>query len=107
MRYKGRSREGGVASEGLRWCDGIFVGIHRRTNQYLVFDAVHDIRQAKTVMIFPDELKFDVDMAQAVNITLQHVHDSSAQNEYFTEPIFLQAPIPGVGIMRGHSKGAT
>ena len=38
LRYKGRSREGGVASEGIRWCDGIYVGIHRRTNQYPVFD---------------------------------------------------------------------
>ena len=34
LRFKGRFREGGVASEGLRCSDGIFVGVLRRTNQY-------------------------------------------------------------------------
>ena len=34
VRYKGRPREGGVAGESICWRDGIFVGIHRRTNQY-------------------------------------------------------------------------
>ena len=41
LRFKGRSREGGVAGEGICWSDGIFVGIHRRMNQYLMLDAVH------------------------------------------------------------------
>ena len=55
-------------------------------------------------MRFPDELKCDVDMAQAVNITPQHIHDSSAHDDAFREPIFPQAPIPGVGrITPGHT----
>ena len=48
-------------------------------------------------MRFPDELKFDVDMAQAVNVALQHLHESSVHDEAFGEPIFPQARIPGVG----------
>ena len=48
-------------------------------------------------MRFPDELKFDVDMAQAVNITPQHIHESEVHDAAFREPIFPQAPIPGVG----------
>ena len=36
VRFKGRSREGGVAGENIRWSEGIYVGVHRRTNQYLV-----------------------------------------------------------------------
>ena len=48
-------------------------------------------------MRFPDELKFDVDMAQTVNMTPQHIHDSSAHDEAFRKPIFPQATIPGVG----------
>ena len=83
----------------VRAFDGVmaYLGIHRRTNQYLVFDAVHGLRQARTVMRFPDEPKFDVDMVQAVNITRQHIHDSSAHDEAFREPIFPEVPIPGVG----------
>ena len=72
VRYKGRSREGGVAGKGIRWSDGIFVGIHRRTNQYLMFDPIHGIREARSVISFPGELKFDVDMAQAVDVAPAH-----------------------------------
>ncbi len=48
-------------------------------------------------MRFPDELKFDVDMVQAVKICPQHIHESEAHDAAFREPIFPQAPIPGVG----------
>ena len=69
VRHKGRSREGGVAGSGVRWSDGIFTGVHRRTNQYLVFDSHFGVRQARTIMRFPDEFKFSVEDAQAVNVT--------------------------------------
>ena len=75
LRYNGRSKEGGVAGEGTRWSEGVFVGVHRRTNQYLMFGAECGIWEARAVMRFPDELKFDADIAQAVNIAPQHVHD--------------------------------
>ena len=87
------------------WSDGIFVGIHRMTNQYLVYDAVRGIRQARTVMRFPDELKFDVDMAHAGTISPQHIHESEAHDAAFGEPIFPQAPFQASGRTRGHSRG--
>ena len=62
-----------------------------------MYDAVRGIRQAQTVMRFPDELKFDADMAQAVRTSLQHIHEYEAHDTAFREPIFPQAPIPGVG----------
>ena len=48
-------------------------------------------------MRFPDELKFDADMAQAVKISPQHIHESEAHDAAFREPIFPQASIPAVG----------
>ena len=42
-------------------------------------------------MRFPDELKFDADMAQAVNLSPQNIRDSS---EPFQDPIVRQEPIP-------------
>ena len=94
IRYKGRSREGGIAGGGVQWSHGIYVGIHRRTNQYLLFDTDHGIMQARTVMRFPDELKFDVAMAQAVNISPHSNHDSSAHDAAFRDPVIPTQPIP-------------
>ena len=48
-------------------------------------------------MVFPDELKFEVDMAQAVNITPQHIHDPSVHDEVFNEQFLPQAFILRVG----------
>ena len=44
-----------------------------------------------------DERKFDVDMAQAVKISPQHIHESEAHDAAFREPIFPQGPMPAVG----------
>ena len=88
VRYKCRSREDGVAGEGVRWSDGIFVGVHRRTNQYLVFDAQHGVREARTIMRLPEELKFDGAMAQAVSVTPKDVHDSTPHDTAFRDPVF-------------------
>ena len=46
VRYKARAREGGIKGEGVRWGDGIYIGIHRRTNQYLVYDDERGVREA-------------------------------------------------------------
>ena len=97
VRYKGRSHQGGVAGEGIRWSEGIFVGIHRRTNQYLMFDAAHGILEARTIMRFPDELKIDAKLAQAVNITPQRIHDSAARDQAFREQVVPQSSIPHEG----------
>ena len=87
VRYKCRSQEGGVAGEGSRWSDGIFVGIHRRTNQYVMFDPMRGIREARTIMRYPDELKFDPELAQTVNILPQHVHESAPHDQAFREQV--------------------
>ena len=60
VRYKCRSRERGISGEDIRWSNGVFLGVHRRTNQYVVFDDRHGIKEARTVMRYPDELKFSV-----------------------------------------------
>ena len=94
VRYKGRSQEGGVAGEGARWSDGILLGIHRRTNQYMMFDATHGMKEARTIMRFPDELKFDPELAQAVNISSQHVHASAPHDQAFRGQVIPQSSIP-------------
>ena len=97
VRYKGRSQEGGVAGEGARWSDGIFVGIHRRTNQEINFETKHRIKEARTILRFPDELKFDPELAPSANSSPQHVHESAPHDQAFREQVFPQASIPHEG----------
>ena len=51
IRYKGRAKEGGIGGDGPRWSDGAWLGVHRRTNQYVIFDYENGIRQARTIMV--------------------------------------------------------
>ena len=46
------------------------------------------------MMRFSEELKFSVEDVQAVNLSVQNVHESSVHNAAFWEPIIPQAPIP-------------
>ena len=48
-------------------------------------------------MRFPNEHKFDVDMAQAVNRTPQHIHDTSAHDDVFKEQYFRKLPFQAWG----------
>ena len=71
--------------------------MHRRTNQYLMFDAKHGIWEARTVMTFPDKLKFDADLEQAVDVAPQHIHDSKIHDQVCREQVIPQASIPHEG----------
>ena len=61
-----------------------------------MFDAERGIWEARTVMRFPDELKFDADIAQAANIALQHVHDPKI-HEGFRDQVIPQASVLHAG----------
>ena len=58
-----------------------------------MLDSERGIREARTGMRLPDELKFDADIAQAVNIAPQHVRDPRV-HEGFREQVIPQASIP-------------
>ena len=45
----------------------------------------------------PDELKFDPELAQTVNILPQHVHESAPHDQAFREQVIPQASIPHEG----------
>ena len=62
-----------------------------------MFHAKHGIRDARTVMRSPDKLTFDADLAQAVNIAPQHIHDSKIHDQAFREQVIPQASIPHEG----------
>ena len=75
----------------------VVVGIHRRTNQYVMCVSALGIREARTIMRFPDESKFDPELAQAVNISPQHVHAPAPHDQAIREQFIPQASIPHEG----------
>ena len=86
IRFKGRAKEGGIGGDGPRWSDGVWLGVHRRTNQYIIFDAVNGIRHARTIMRYPNNLKFSIELAQGVDVGPQQIHEEDPRETIFRRP---------------------
>ena len=53
-RYKARSQEHGIGPSAWRWGAGIWLGVDRRTGQYVIYDHSHGgIRHARTIKAMP------------------------------------------------------
>ena len=87
VRFKSRAQEkGGVAGEGMTWSSGVWLGVHRRTNQYVLYDDEHGIRHARTIMRYPDAQKFSAEAAQKVSVGPQQIHVPEQRDAIFKEP---------------------
>ena len=54
-RYKARSHEQGIAQSTWKWSTGVWMGIERRTGQYIVYDKAHGgIRTARMILRMPE-----------------------------------------------------
>ena len=54
--FKNRSHEPVSAADGRRWHGGTFLGMDRRTGQYILYNG-KEIKLARTVMRLPDGIK--------------------------------------------------
>ena len=55
VRFKLRPKEPiANSSDGKRFHDGIFLGIDRRTGQYILYDEHDDIKYSRTILRVPD-----------------------------------------------------
>ena len=72
-RYKTRMHEGG----NWRWSTGVWLGIERRTGQYLVYDKDHGgIRTARTILRMPDPQQWSLDKIKEVAATPWTTHEA-------------------------------
>ena len=87
VRYKHRSKE--MAANGDlrdRWGQGIFLGIHKATGQYVIHFE-NEIIHAGTVMALPDANKWDKYALESLRITPQSLHVPKEPEVVFpTEP---------------------
>ena len=69
----------------------MWLGIHRRTTQYVIFDVEEGIRNARTVIRYPHPQKFSVEIAQKVKIGPPQLHVHVPRKAVFrdcvTEPL--------------------
>ena len=85
VRYKLRSHEPLANSpDGKRTHLGIFLGVDRKTGQYILFGD-HGVKLARTIFRVPNNCKWDRDKLQSVNITPYNMYTPPAPEIVFRE----------------------
>ena len=74
-RYKARSKEKGTGSDMTRWSSGIYLGIERRTGQYIIYDEqTESIHHARTIAQVPTPSKWSIDRVKEMLTTTWKQH---------------------------------
>ena len=77
-RYKARSKEGGIGPSAWRWGAGVWLGIDKRTNQYVLYDHKYGgIKYARTLKLMPAPQQWSLEMVQQVCVTPWAEHEPS------------------------------
>ena len=85
VQYKLRSHEPLINSpDGKRFHIGIFLGIDRRTGQYILHGD-HGIKLARTIMRSPNDEKWNRERLQKLNVTPYSLHVYSEPEVIFPE----------------------
>lgn len=76
-RYKCRSKEGGIGGKGPRWSSGTWIGVDKRTGQYILYDrSMGGIRYARTLLPMPEPQRWLVEQLRLVAATPWSPHAS-------------------------------
>ena len=69
-RYKMRAQEQGIGHTAWRWGTGVWLGIERRSGQYMVYDkAQRGVKHARTIKPMPNPQQWQLDKLQEVDST--------------------------------------
>ena len=71
--FKVRSQEPLGSVDNRRFHQGIFIGVDRRTGQYMLYSD-DEVRLARTVVRVPEKEKWDKDRIAAVKVTPLSMH---------------------------------
>ena len=86
-RYKARSQEAGIAGTIWKWSMGIWMGIQRRTGQYIVYDKARGgIRAARTILRMPEPQQWSLEIVKDVSATPWSVHEPSTPEVIHHQP---------------------
>ena len=83
VRFKNRNHEPLVNS---KWHDGVFLGIDKRTGQYILHSD-DGIKFARTILRVADSEKWNTEVVQKVNATPQSLHEPREPEVIFREPV--------------------
>ena len=90
VRFKTRKNEP-LPDDGEKWHDGVFLGIDRRTGQYIV-NADDGIKHARTIIRIPDSEKWKTSACEKVRVTPYKLHEPRPHEIVFKDP----ARLPGI-----------
>ena len=78
--FKNRSHESTSNTDGRRWHQGVFVGIDRRTGQYMLHCG-NEVKLARTVIRLPESNKWDKEAPRDPEIVFKEKADIE-QNDF-------------------------
>ena len=86
-RYKARSHESGIAGTPWRWSTGVWLGIDRRTGQYIVYDKdLGGIRPARTILRMPRPQQWSLDQVKSIAATPWSIHEPTVPEVIYHKP---------------------
>ena len=74
-RYKARAEEGVIDQSTWRWSTGIWLGIERRTERFVLLDGTKGGIWHPRILLMPEIEKWDVGAIKCVNATPRPMHD--------------------------------
>ena len=78
-RYKTRSQESGIGQSESRWGAGIWLGVDRRTGQYVIYDKGHGgVKFARTIKAMPQGEQWSLERLSEVDVTPWSMHSAPA-----------------------------
>ena len=86
-RYKSRAQEGGIGGSAWRWSSGVWLGIERRTGQYVVYDkTMGGIRTARTILRMPQPQQWSLDAIRGIEATPWSIHEPNVPEVVHHQP---------------------
>ena len=88
--FKNRSQEPlDRNADGRRFHQGVFVGIDRRTGQYMIYDG-DEIKLSRTVMRVPESEKWNKDLLAGVKVTPLSMHQPREPEVIFKDKVEVE-----------------
>ena len=87
-RYKARSKEKGIGPDFLRWSSGVYLGLERRTGQYIIYDQqIVSVHHARTIAQVPTPSKWSIDRVKEMLTTTWKQHLPTTHEAIEHKPI--------------------
>ena len=87
-RFEARSKEKGIGPDMTRWSSGVYLGIERRTGQYMIYDQkTGSVYHARTIAQVPGPSKWSIDTIKEMLSTTWKSHSPITHEAIEHQPV--------------------